>query len=64
VIAYTREIAARTEQYWCPIRHARPARGAHHRFASFFAYGDGEAYRRGLPAMRRRLRPRPHRNRI
>ena len=23
IIAFTREIAARTEQYWCPIKHAR-----------------------------------------
>lgn len=23
VLAYVREVAARTEQYWCPIRHAR-----------------------------------------
>lgn len=23
LIAYVQEIAARTEQYWCPIRHAR-----------------------------------------
>lgn len=22
VIAYTREVASRTEQYWCPIKHA------------------------------------------
>jgi hypothetical protein len=58
VIAYVREVAARTEQYWCPIQHAQPPRGAHHRLASFFPYGDGDAYRRGLAAMRRRLRAR------
>ena len=27
VLAYVREIAGRTEQYWCPIRHAKPVRG-------------------------------------
>ena len=27
VFAYTREIAGRTEQYWCPIRHAKRVRG-------------------------------------
>ena len=27
LIAYVREIAGRTEQYWCPIKHARRALG-------------------------------------
>jgi hypothetical protein len=58
VLAYAREVAARTEQYWCPIQHARLPRDAHRRAASFFPYGDGDAYRRGLPTMRRRLRAR------
>jgi hypothetical protein len=56
VIAYAREVAARTEQYWCPIQHAHRPRGAHHRLASFFPYGDCDAYRRGLTSMRQRLR--------
>lgn len=29
VISYTREIIARTEQYWCPIKHARRVVGSH-----------------------------------
>ena len=29
VAAYAREVAARTEQYWCPIKHARRVRQAH-----------------------------------
>src|SRR5271154_2752332 len=29
LIAYVREIAGRTEQYWCPIKHARRVIGAH-----------------------------------
>jgi hypothetical protein len=29
VFAYTREIAGRTEQYWCPIRHGRRIHGTH-----------------------------------
>ncbi len=35
VLAYTTEIASRTEQYWCPIKHAKRAVGAHHRYARF-----------------------------
>jgi hypothetical protein len=40
LLAYARELTARTEQYWCPIKHARPVRGAHDRYASFLDFGD------------------------
>lgn len=53
VAAYTREVAARTEQYWCPIKHARRLRAAHGRYPKFFDYGDAEAFRRGLERLRR-----------
>ena len=33
VAAYTREVAARTEQYWCPIKHARRVASMHSRWA-------------------------------
>ncbi len=46
--AYLREIAARTEQYWCPIKHARRIKAAHDRYPRFFEYGDAESYRKGL----------------
>ncbi len=52
VMAYVREVAARTEQYWCPIRHARPVRTVHGRYKKFFAYGDAEGYRSGLERVR------------
>jgi hypothetical protein len=58
LIAYVREVAARTEQYWCPIKHARPFRAPHDRYHVFFDYGDAEGYRRGLTPLRRTL---PHR---
>lgn len=53
VAAYTREVAARTEQYWCPIKHARRIKAAHERYPLFFDYGDAEAYRQGLERLRR-----------
>ncbi len=53
VAAYTREVAARTEQYWCPIKHARRLRSAHERYPGFFDYGDAEAFRQGLERLRR-----------
>ena len=53
VAAYAREVAARTEQYWCPIKHARRIRGAHERYPQFFDYGDAEAFRQGIERLRR-----------
>ena len=53
IAAYTREVAARTEQYWCPIKHARRIRAAHDRYPKFFDYGDAEAFHQGLNRLRR-----------
>ena len=53
VAAYTREVAARTEQYWCPIKHARRVRAAHGRYPKFFEHGDAEAFQQGLSRLRR-----------
>jgi len=55
LIAYVREVAARTEQFWCPIKHARKVRGEHYRQDEFFDYGDAVAYRADLPKIRARL---------
>ena len=53
LISYIGEIAARTEQYWCPIKHARRLSSIHSRYKYFFDYGDGEEYRRKLEEVRR-----------
>lgn len=53
LIAYTQEIAARTEQYWCPIKHARRVSYTHSRYKYFFDYGDAEGYRKNLEKVRR-----------
>lgn len=53
LIAYMQEVAARTEQYWCPIRHARKTRTMHSRYKKFLDYGDGESYREKLDTIRR-----------
>lgn len=44
VISYAREITSRTEQYWCPIKHARKILDAHPRHEAFLNYGDATAY--------------------
>lgn len=53
VIGYSREIAARTEQYWCPIKHARRVRGIHSRYKNFLNFGDAEGYRDRIETVRR-----------
>jgi hypothetical protein len=58
VIGYVREITARTEQYWCPIRHRRRVRHPHGRYETFVPYGDRARYRRELPSLRAALRGR------
>jgi hypothetical protein len=55
VIAYVREVAARTEQYWCPVRHARPVKSVHAHYRTFFEYGDAQGYREGLEPAREKL---------
>lgn len=55
LIAYVQEIVARTEQYWCPIKHARRVLGSHLRYAGFVDFGDAEAYRKELAALRKVL---------
>lgn len=56
LIAYVREIASRTEQYWCPIKHARKLVSSHPRYDGFTDFGDATAYREELEAMRGKLR--------
>ena len=52
LIAYVREIAGRTEQYWCPIKHARRSADPHDHFEAFVDYGDAETYRANLKQIR------------
>lgn len=53
LISYVQEIAARTEQYWCPIKHARRMKAIHSRYRMFFDYGNAEAFRNNLPETRK-----------
>ncbi len=46
LIAYVQEIAARTEQYWCPIKHAKRSMAHHSRYKNFLDYGDAKNYRK------------------
>lgn len=55
VISYVREIAARTEQYWCPIKHARRTVDPHRLELQFVDYGDAENYQSRLQELRKEI---------
>jgi hypothetical protein len=52
LMAYMREILARTEEYFCPIKHARKVIGTHARYRRFLDYGDAADYEARLEAFR------------
>lgn len=52
LISYFREIFARTEQYWCPIKHAQRTFAMHGRTEKFADYGDARTYRQQLQKLR------------
>jgi hypothetical protein len=52
MIAFVREVAARTEIYWCPVKHARRVLGPHPHYQGFADFGDAKAFRARLTAMK------------
>lgn len=52
LIGYVQEIAARTEQHWCPIKHARKQAALHSRYQTFLEYGDAEGFRQKFDKVR------------
>ena len=52
LMGYMAEILARTEQYFCPIKHARKILGTHGRYNRFLDYGDAADYEARLEAYR------------
>jgi len=55
LISYIREILARTEQYFCPIKHARKVVGMHSRYRKFIPFGEAENYHQQLETLRQSL---------
>ncbi len=43
--AWFREVSARTEEFWCPIKHARKLKNPHSKYSGFEDYGDAQGYR-------------------
>ena len=56
VVSWVREVAGRTEAYWCPIKHAARMSGTHGHYGGFLDFGDGEGYEDGLVKSRNRIR--------
>ncbi|MBI5917876.1 MAG: hypothetical protein HY849_00670 [Nitrosomonadales bacterium] len=55
LIAYAREIIGRTEQYFCPIKHAHKVLGTHPRYPQFLEYGEAEDFEKRLEEYRQAL---------
>ena len=56
LFSYAREIGARTEQYWCPIKHASRVRDPHPHYMRFIDYGDVQGFRENAHRLRREIR--------
>ena len=55
LMAYATEIFARTEQYFCPIKHAQKVLHSHKRYQLFLDYGDAEELHKRLEEIRVKL---------
>lgn len=53
LIAFIAEIVARTELYFCPVKHARKVLGTHRHYAQFLAYGDAEDFEKKVEEIRK-----------
>jgi hypothetical protein len=51
-IAFIREVASRTEVFWCPIKHARRVLGPHPYYQGFADFGDAEGFQAKLTQMK------------
>ncbi|MEO6017404.1 MAG: hypothetical protein ABIP46_09115 [Polaromonas sp.] len=52
LMSYMAEILARTEEYFCPIKHAHKILGTHARYNRFLDYGDAADYEARLEEYR------------
>lgn len=52
VLAFASEVAARTEEYFCPIKHAQRVLGRHASYERFLEYGEAEDFAKKLEETR------------
>lgn len=57
LLSYVRAIAGRTEQYWCPIKHARRLSDTHENYDNFCDFGDAQGFRQNMFRLRDDLAP-------
>lgn len=55
LVAYIREISARTKLYFCPIKHAQKVLAPHRLYYQVINYGDPSTYPDRLEAFRKKL---------
>jgi hypothetical protein len=55
LLGYAQEIIARTEQYFCPIKHATKILSPHSHYAQFLTYGDATHLHEKMEALRTEL---------
>jgi len=53
LIAYTKEIAGRTERFWCPIKHSKNISNPHLEYFKFIEYDNGEKLRKEWENLRK-----------
>jgi hypothetical protein len=56
LIGWVREVASRTEAYWCPIKHARRIAEPHLRYPGFVDFGDEIEFQERVEAQRAALK--------
>ena len=44
VISYAQEIPGKTEQYWCPIKHAKKLKNSHSHYSKIMDFDDATDY--------------------
>lgn len=55
LMAFASEVVGRTEQYFCPIKHAHRLHATHRRAQYFLEYGDAEELHRKFEELRNAL---------
>ena len=55
LIAYVAEVAARTELFWCPVKHARKTAYRHRYYHHFFDYGNQMDYHEIMDRLRKNI---------
>jgi len=59
LMAYVQEVLARTELYFCPIKHAHKLLATHRHYHRFMAYGDARNYPERMESLRKKLAEEP-----